>query len=223
METKENPLTGGEKNNQPQELLKIKINQFLINYFNYLIFILAIAILAAGLFIFIYPKYQKISLENEVVKNNFQVGYKAEIDYLDAVRNLKKSYQLISADDRKKIANLVPAEDDNGHVITEMESLIARNSAILSSIKIELKSAAHNPNIAPAGNQATSLGVFEQLPQGVSLNRIEINLSSVSYPVLKNIIKSLENNLKLFDITQVSFNSKEDKAALIIYSYYFPR
>jgi hypothetical protein len=52
------------------------------------------------------------------------------------------------------------------------------------------------------------------------LIKIEVNLSSVNYPILKNIIKVFENNLRLFDIAKINFNVNDSQAVLNIYSYY---
>lgn len=227
MEIKENPPVGGEKNNQTMKIIKLKINQFLINYFNYIIFILGTAILAAGIYFFIYPKSRQIYSDNQAIKNDLQVEYQAKINYLEAIRNLENSYKLISADDKKKIDDMLPveAENNNGRIIAEIESIVTSNSAILNSIKIEAqdKAALADSQVAPEGNQSPLSEIIKQLPQGVKAIKIEANLSSVSYPVLKNLLKSLENNLKLFDIVNVKFNSKENKSNFIIYSYYLSR
>ncbi|MDD4272009.1 MAG: hypothetical protein PHF50_04370, partial [Patescibacteria group bacterium] len=61
---------------------------------------------------------------------------------------------------------------------------------------------------------------FNELPQGVGSIMIEVNLSSVNYSILKNIIKAFENNLRLFDIAKITFNANGNKALLNIYSYY---
>jgi hypothetical protein len=222
MEIKKKSPAGGEENKKQAEALKIKINVFLIKYFNYLIFSLGAIILAAGLFILIYPKYQQISKENEEAKNNLQVEYKIKLNYLNSILNLKKSYQLISEDEKAKIASMVPAVSDTGVIISEIESVVIKNSAILTSIKIEPQNAADRANLKaePKENKEPAAGIFNQPPQGVGLIKIEINLSSVNYPVLKNIIKSFENNLRLFDIAKISFNAGENEALLSVYSYY---
>ena len=73
------------------------------------------------------------------------------------------------------------------------------------------------------GKQELPAGIFEQLPEGVGLTKLEINLSSVNYPVLKNLLKAFENNLWLLDIAKVDYEAKENKAVLTIYSYYLLR
>ena len=209
MEIKNYLLVGGEANKKQATVLKIKIDRFLIDYFNYLILALGLVILAAGLFMLVYPKYQQISKANEEAKNNL-LKYEDRFNYLNSIRNLKKSYQSINDGDRNKIAVMAPAASDTSIIITEIEAIALRNSAIMTSIKIE------SQKEAPAG-------IFNQLPPGVGLVKIEVNLSSVNYSILKNIIKTFENNLRLFDIAKIGFNVSENKALLSIYSYYLSR
>lgn len=217
MEIKNYPLVGGEANKKQAAVLKIKIDRFLIDYFNYLILALGLVILAAGLFILVYPKYQQISKASEEAKNNLQIKYEARLNYLNSIRNLKKSYQSINDGDRDKIAVMAPAASDTSIIITEIEAIAVRNSAIMTSIKIESQSAGGRES------KEALAGIFNQLPPGVGLVKIEVNLSSVNYSILKNIIKTFENNLRLFDIAKISFNVSENKALLNIYSYYLSR
>jgi len=229
MEIKKNSPAGGEENKKQAKLLKIKINGFLINYFSYLIFSLGIIILVAGLFILVYPKYQQISRANEEAENNLQIEYETKFNYLNFIRNLKKSYQSINDDEKAKIASMLPATRDTSIIITEVESIAVKNSAILTSIKIEPQSAGGRANFKaelkaePKENKEPPAGIFNELPQGIGLVKIEVNLSSVNYPILKNIIKAFESNLRLFDIAKISFNASENEALLNIYSYYLSR
>jgi hypothetical protein len=221
MEVKKHPPIGGEEDKKQAEVLKNKINKFLINYFNYFIFSLSVIILVAGFFILAYPKYKQISKDNEEAKNNLQAEYETKYNYLSSIRNLKKSYQSISDDEKAKIAAMVPATNDTSIIITEIESIAVKNSAILDSIKIESKSSGRTNLVVDSGeSKEPPIGIFNELPQGVDSIKIEVNLSSVNYPVLKNIIKAFENNLRLFDVARVSFNSNGNKALLNIYSYY---
>jgi len=222
MEIKKNQPAGEEKNKKQTEVLKIKINAFLINYFNYLIFSLSIIILAVGLIVLVYPKYQQIFEANEEAKNNLQIEYETKFNYLNSIRNLKKLYQSVGDDEKSKITDMVPAGRDTSVIITEIESIALRNSAILTSIKIKPENTGGRTNlkVEVREDKGTPAGIFSEPPQGVGLVEAEVNLSSVNYPILKNIIKAFENNLRIFDIAKISFNVNENKAILNIYSYY---
>lgn len=215
----------GDKPGQPSRryaMLKAKINGWLINYFNVLVLALAVIIFALGLALFVVPEYSKFAKANEQAKKNLQIEFEAKNNYLSSIRSLKKSDRLISSADKEKIAEMVPAGEDISEIITEMESIILKNGAILNSIKLDSRDSGHKSILAAGegGKKQLPAGIFEQLPAGVSRVKIEISLGSVSYPILKNIIKTLENNLRLFDVAQIDFSARENKARLGIYSYY---
>lgn len=204
-------------------LLKQRINVFLINYFGYLALALAFIIFAAGLFLFIYPQYQRLDKGDETANKNLQAEYEAKASYFSAVSDLKNSYQLISGADRKKIEAMAPVSDNVTELIPEIESIILKNGAVLNSIRIEadVKSQSEAKVEVESGvKPEPPAGIFGQLPEGAGLAKIGIDLSSVSYPVLKNLLKTFENNARLMDIADLSYDVKDNKAAFTIYSYY---
>lgn len=218
-----NNQSGGEPENKPDSLWKQQINNFFIDYFSYLALAVALIIFVAGLFLFIYPQYKTISKSERLVKSNLEAKYKDKSDYLFKITNLKKLYQSISDTDRKKIQGMVPADSNITGLIPEIESIVLKNSAILHSIKITEEDSQSQPKAkAESGErQVSPAGIFSgQLPAGVKLVKIEINLASVDYQVLKNIIKAFENNLRLLDIAEISYNVQDNKVVLIIYTYY---
>lgn len=223
MESKNNPSLDGKTGDSP---LKQQINSFLISYFNYVILAAAIIVLAAGLYLFIYPEYQKMSESDQLAREKMQTEYEIQNSYLDRIGNLKKSYQLISEADKQKIKAMVPDNDRLTDLIPDIESIVQRNSAVLNSIKIEPKnfdvSARANEVVVESGEKREPpAGIFGgPLPAGVKLATIEISLGSVNYQVLKNIVKTLENNLRLFDVAEINYGAADSKASLVVYTYY---
>lgn len=218
MEFKNNRPAAGSADKKSAAVLKIKTNKFLINYFNYLILALGAIITVAGLFILVYPKYQQISKTNKEIRKNFLAEYEARLEYFNSARNLKKLYQSINDGDKAKIDAMAPNQSDTGSIINEIEAIIASNSAILNSIKIE--SVSGDRQVETKENKEPAAGIFNQPPSGAGLIKIEVKLSSVNYQVLKNIIKTFENNLRLFDLAKINFDVSENQALLNIYSYY---
>ena len=222
MEIKKKSLASEEENKKQVKLLKIKINIFLMDYFNYLIFSFSLIILVVGLLTLVYPRYKQVSQEKEEAKNSLQVEYKTKSDYLDSILNLKSIYQLVSDEEKAKISNMLPATRDTSIIITEIESIAIKNSAILNSIKIEPQSTGSGTSSRTEVKEGKGslAGIFNEPPDGVGLVKIEIKLSSVNYQTLKNIIKTFENNLRIFDIAKINFDVNKNEALLNIYSYY---
>jgi hypothetical protein len=225
MELKNSSTMGGPTK-QSLDALKQHINNFLINYFGYFILVWVLIVLTGGLFIFVYPLYQKTTGGEGAVEQRLQTEYDNQAGYLRKIGDLKKLYKSISEGDRKKIEVMVPANDKIVNLILEIESIILRNGAFLDSIKLEsagVKSQA-GANLNPGENSGLLAGAFAgQLPDGVGSVKIEVNLSSANYYVLKNIIRALENNLRLLDIAEVNYGAADDEASLTIYAYYLLR
>jgi|GEM_PF-919846 len=216
--------TGDQLGETANNLLKQKINNFLITYFNHFALVLALIILAAGLFFFIYPQYQKIVAENTETEKRLQLELDTDQVYLNTIGDLKNAYKLVSAADKEKVIGMMPVGNQAVSLIPEIESIVLRNGAILDSIKIaqaaEENSKAKSKIVAPEKSESSS-GALGQPPRGADSIKLEVNISAVNYPTLKNLLKTLENNLWLLDVAQVDYDTKESKAALIIYSYYF--
>ncbi len=212
-----------KKENKPDSLLKQRTNIFLINYFDYLALALALAVFTVGLFWFIYPQYQSISKSNKMAMENLQTEYAAKSAYLNAINALKQSYRRISEADKNKIAEMVPVEKNIVAQIPKIESIVISNSAILNSIKIEPVDFPGQAGVKVDSGETSELpaGIFNgPLPAGVKLVKIEIDLGLVNYQVLKNIIKTFENNLRLYDIADINYLASDNEASLVIYSYY---
>lgn len=212
--------------NESDSLLKKKINNFLINYFSYLAWVLFFIIFAAGLFLFIYPQYKELIKSDEAAKQKLQAEYEAKARELKAIRALNSSYQSISEADKKKVSEMVPADGKNVWLIPKIESIILKNGAVLKSIKVEenLKTEASAEDRFGLEEKTTApTGIFEKLPEGVGSVKLELSLSSVNYSVLKNLLKTFETNLQLFDIAKIDYNAGESSVDLVIYSYYLSR
>jgi len=229
MKIKDDPLRqtaadGSEK--KVNSLFKQRLNNFLINYFSYLILALSFIIFIVGIFLFIYPQYRAIAESNKTDNKILQAEYEAKDNYLSAIRDLKNSYQLISAADREKIESMVPNSDKSINLIPEIETIVLKNGAVLNYVKIE-ENIKDQSNLKVKGESGETLarpaGIFEHLPQGVGLTKVEISLSSVNYSVLKSLLKTFENNLWLLDIAKVDYDAQENKAIFTIYSYYLLR
>lgn len=233
MEINDHPLTDdqaktstGKLREKVDSLLKQKINNFLIVYFGYLSLALALIIFAVGLLLFIYPQYQQSIKSNETAKKRQQEEYKARADYLISIGALKNSYQFISTADRKKIETMVPVGNQAISLIPEIESIALKNGVVLNDIKIveDLKGQPkRRVNLESGEKPSSAAGIFEKLPAGIGLTEIEVNLSSIDYSVLKNLLKALENNLWLLDISNINYDVLGKKVSFTIYSYYLIR
>lgn len=220
MTVKERPLAGG-LNNQSGIIWRRKINNFLINYFAYLAVALSVIIFVAGWLFLLYPQYRRINQDSDAVRKNLRAEYNAKLENLNEIISLRQSYEAITAEDKEKIKQMLPPAGNLSELIPLMENIALRNGAVLNSVKVEADNAKGSAGVrAPVADNNSAAGIFLRPPQNVGLIRIEISLSLVSYAVLKNILKTFENNLRLFDVAKLEYGVNDNRATFNIFCYY---
>ena len=136
-------------------------------------------------FFLAYPEYQKFkSLQLELGQKRAE--FNAEYDYFSTIT---KSYYDIQnhSDDIKKIDDALPSSSNFGPLIYFFQNKAMENGLMLKSLFLSSSS--------PAG-LAANVGVKDIV--------FSLNLSG-DYPALENFIRALENSVRLFEITSVSF------------------
>ena len=203
---------------------KQKINIFLIKYFKWLTFGLAAIILAAGYFLLIQPKYKQVVKGVKLISDDKQSEYLTQQKYLNRLNELKAVYQSIKIQDRNKISAILPNQSEIDKLFTEIEAIALSNGLILTSLQFEsAESAAKINNKYVAGlakaNQ-DSKDKIDDLPEDIAEVKIIMNLVGTDYDGLKNVLKTIERNLRLMDIIKLSFSPKDNQTSLELLAYY---
>jgi len=203
---------------------KQKINALLIRYFKWLVLALAIIILAMGYFLLIQPKYRQAIKNVELVSQEKELKYLAQQKYLNQLNELKAAYQNITTEDRDKIEAVLPNQAKTEELFAEIEAIVSKNGLILTSLQIEPeanKSTAQNRRTTGSARRNTGNKTeIENLPEGIGKVKIVMNLLGTDYGSLKNIIKTIENNLRLMDIVTLDFSPAENQTSLELFAYY---
>lgn len=200
-----------------------KVNNFLINYFNWLILALMTIILTAGFFFLIVPKYRQITKKIETRGQELEISYQARLHYLTKLNKLQEAYRSIDPKDQTKLEAMIPKTAEIEKLITEVESIAIKNGLILASLSIE---PLEKTSLFDKLNAKSTSQILQEpsasLFQEIRLVKIDLNLVGTDYQALKNFLRTLENNLRLIDINQVAYKSTEDKTSLEAYAYYWP-
>lgn len=182
------------------------VNLFLNTYFN--------AILAAGLIIFLAAAYifflgPKFSTTQATINANIEEQQNLEAISRQKLANLKalaEVYKKINPTDLQKFNSVLPDEYAPERLFGELEEIVSRGGWLLSGIDISQ---------VPAAEIETSAN-----PKLGKIN-LTLSLSAIDYVGVKSLLKMLENNLRLFDITSVNFSSTADNASLVLTTYYY--
>ncbi|MEA3463560.1 MAG: type 4a pilus biogenesis protein PilO [Patescibacteria group bacterium] len=218
-------ITIAQKNKiQQDNQQKQKINTLLIKYFKWLIFGVLTIILAAGYFLLIQPKYKQVAKDAESISEGKQLKYLTQQKYLNRLNELKAVYQSIKIQDRDKIEAILPNQAEIDKLFTEIEAIALSNGLILTSLQFEsVKSAAKIDNkyvVESAKANQGSKDKINDLPEEIAKIKIIMNLVGTDYNGLKNILKTIERNLRLMDIIKLSFSPNDNQTSLELLAYY---
>ncbi len=192
------------------------LNIFLNHYFNILILFVIVLILAISYFIVLKPKFnQTLGAIQENIENQ-QKLYDSQQKKLADLKAISQMYEKISPEELKKFNGVLPDSYIKERLYGELEEIIASSGFAVNSIKIageedEKKASASDapaPKIDANGSRVGKV-------------IIEVSLSAIDYSGFKNLLKVLENNSRLLDISEIDFSNSENKAFFKITSYYY--
>jgi len=195
---------------------------FYLAKFNILIFILFLFILIPGYLFLIGPAdgdYQKN-------KNSFNIldGQREQnLNLLASYQKTFSNYQDISAFDKDKINAILPDQVEEASLYVNLESLVQSIGIALDSISIEaveLEKIKKPVSAQSDDSSPEASGAVADPRENINYVNIKLELSEVSYPKLKELFSTIENNLRLLDITSYSFDPTGASLTLALKAYY---
>lgn len=183
------------------------LNIFLNRYFNILLALALIIFLAVGYFIWLRPKFDSTFTTIQTSIAGQQKLYAQEEARLVSLRGMAELYKKIDPNDLNKFNGLLPDVYAPEQLFGELEEIISQQGLIIGSISFSPLVETNSPDLP------------------VSVRRISVNLSvgAVDYRGLKNLLNTLETNLRLFDITNVSFSPADSAVQLKMDTYYYKK
>lgn len=196
-----------------------KLNGFLASYFNLLTALVVVLILLAGMIFLILPKYRQIDSKVRLANEQLVSEYAKLYDYLKKLQEINSDYNNINQDSINKIKKFLPTGPEIESLIEKMEFVAKNNGVILSSIDIDPGQGRPDEKTGVVQPAAPNV----DLPPGVGLVKITVNMSGVSYSVMKSLIDVFEKSLRLMDITNLTFSPGEETVVLQIETYYLKK
>jgi len=198
-------ITRGQKNQN-------SVNLFLNSYFNIIMVVILLLFLAVAYVMFIKPKYDATM---SAIQSNIEQQQKLYTDQQKKLANLEiisDLYKKIPSGDLKKFNGVLPDSYIKERLFGELEEIISKNGFILNSVNIsrEEKKLPTTEGMTP---RSASIGTID----------LQLSISAIDYAGFKNLLRLLENNLRLFDVTSVSFSPGGNTASLTLSTYYYKK
>ncbi|MCC7160533.1 hypothetical protein IT399_02350 [Candidatus Nomurabacteria bacterium] len=161
--------------------------------------IILIGISVTMFFMFTNPLYGDISkLRAEVSSYNEALANSKALE--NERDKLTAKYNTINVDDLMKIEKLMPENVDNIRLILEIEKIATPYGMVLKNVKYNTTDTSTTPTSAIQSSQAKGT------PKDYGVFDLEFSISS-TYNNFINFTKDLESNLRIVDISSVSFTS----------------
>lgn len=195
------------------------LNLFLNDYFGAFLAVFLILFLVGAYFFVIRPKYQEtLSLVQANIEQQ-QLIYQNSAKKLANLKALAEIYKKISPADLQKFNSVLPDTYVRERLFGELEELAGQGGWLVSKI-----------TVAPVADPSLDVVPPESIDYRPSANikdqklgrvDVEVYMMAIDYAGLKSFLKILETNLRLLDVTAVSFSPSESTAKIALTTYYY--
>jgi len=197
-----------------------QINQFLNQYYRYLVWCLVVLVLTIGIFTLLLPQYHRLKdtgiFENKEAKSNLA----ERENYLADLRNMQQNYDDLEIRAWRSLDNILPKESDIYLLFAQMETLARDNGLVLMSININDGSAVVTEQ-APSSKVEKPTAVDNSVADNIKTVNLSLNLEGVdSYENFKLFLDNLENNARILDIKSLSYSPEKSTYTVTLSTYY---
>jgi Tfp pilus assembly protein PilO len=185
-----------------------KTDIFMYKYSFLVLILIMAAVLAAGFFMILKPKYEEVlhnynteyenrSNESMILKTNVAKLTQYLVDY-----NSLSEYE------KEMIYKMVPEKNQYEIIYAEMDKLITGQNLILRKVSVsQIEDDPRNLDISETAKKIGKTGV-------------EIMVEGVNYDSMKRLLASIEKNMRLMDIQEIKFNPDSYSVSINFITYY---
>jgi len=205
-------------NRQPQKN-KNSVNLFLNEYFRIIIVASLVLFLALAYFIVLGPRF---SIVREAIRTNIESEknlYANNLRKLESYRAINEVYKKMNPEDLRRFNTVLPDAYVPERLFGEIEEIVSRGGWLVGGLKIM------ESGEASGGTEGAALATSSlfALPENVGQYSLELKVTAIDYADFQNLLRILENNLRLFDITSVEFLPSNASVNIIMTTYYYKR
>ena len=198
------------------------LNVFLNNYFNIILAIALILFLLIAYFAFLGPKFRATQ---EAIKANTeekQLLYETTQKRLASLKAVSEVYRKINPTDLQKFNSVLPDAYIRERLFGELEEIVGRGGWLVSHIAITPEEEAKAPaQVVNEEGVAVPASAPAAKTKKIGTVNVQLQISAIDYPGFKNLLRMLESNLRLFDVTNIEVSPSGNTAAITLSTYYY--
>lgn len=191
------------------------VNLFLNSYFNIIIVFIVIVVFLVSYLVVIKPKYDETMAAIKLNIEQQQKLYTDQQKKLNSLKTVANLYKKISSENLKKFNSVLPDTYIKERLFGEFEEMVDQSGFILSSVSLQADEKEKPADITAEDTSASSTKI--------GTVNLELAVSAIDYTGFKNLVKLMENNLRLFDITKVTFSPAANSATIVLSTYYYKK
>ena len=199
------------KENTNLKKFKKIIGIIFVKWFKLLNIGLIIVIFIFGYLLIIRPKYKELSKITENLNNNEndKLIFSRKRKELEDIKDLLSVYNNYDSKISEKIKYSLPKKDIYEELFTHIDSLVSKNGLSLTSMSITRET-----------EKKKEEEKKKEDIKNLKTISMDLDIVGVDYFSFKNILKELENDLKIIDIDNVSLSLKENAVSLKAHTYF---
>ncbi|MDX9892805.1 MAG: hypothetical protein RB292_00120 [Patescibacteria group bacterium] len=180
-----------------------------VRYYKLIILILVGAILGLGYYFVLEPKYQEVGVGGSYNVVTLKTELEKRREYLGKLKELNDNFSRISPSDISRIEQILPSDKDVGGLFVQFQNIALENNLLLAGISVN--------EVPPASTDAKNSNLKEL---NISVDLVNLGAAG-DYRGFKEFLKSIENNLRIFDTNAVYFDPESPNYSVNIVTYYY--
>lgn len=188
------------------ELVPEEFKFALYNYFWIVNLLVIIAIFSVGFLFFLMPKYIEISNGAQAKQLNEELESNSK--YFQELKAIGKMYEAVNRKDIDRINKIVNYTNEKASLISEFNAITNKYGASVIP-EIQVMEPAFSPEALSSNKRSGELWKAKKI------TKTRLTITNVSYNNLINVIKIMENNLRIMDIVKVDYNPQDNGTAIL--------
>ena len=203
-----------EETSESRRIWIKKLNKFLSDYFRWLVVAIVAVVLASSYFLLLKPKYDQTMNHLNLANRQEQADFNAKNEELKKVKALLDAYAGIDPNYLDKVKAIAPAVQNKEELFSEINYLVSRNQLFLQSVSLSEVGGYGGSNLV------AETPADKEIAGKIRSVTVSLSVAGADYQGLKNFLAALENNLRLMDVTSLSFSPGGGSTILSFITYY---
>ncbi|MBU0731881.1 hypothetical protein KKC88_03320 [Patescibacteria group bacterium] len=205
---------------------KVTLNKYLNKYYALFAIVLVLIILGLGGFLLVYPEYQELIQVREEQLSTSELDLVQKAQYLQDLREMEENFQAQNLENYRNLDKVLFTRPQFPLLFTRLENIITSTGMNIINITYtpekETAPTTVEPELAAGTDQVANSSRAESLPKGISLLSVNMTVrsSQKNWEAFKNLINTLQQNIQLIEVKNLSYSPSLDTYNLTFNMYY---